>query len=362
MNVLSLFDGNSGAMIALERAGIKVDNYFASEIDKYAIKVSKANYPNIIQLGNINLWRLWDFPKIDLVIGGSPCQGFSLAGKQLAFDDPRSKLFFEYVAILRNIKCFNPQVKFLLENVKMKQTNLDIITDFLGVKPIFINSNLVSAQNRKRYYWCNWDNTVPVDKEIFLRDIIEPEVDESFYHTANANKYMQSKNAKWMPDGKTRAERHTLKDTDDKSHTITASISKGVPHNYLQCGAIRGRYLEDGSTAQKLELRTDNKTNALTTVQKDNVIACKYNRNDGLGEELDKAYPLNATDWRGLNRNQNQNAVKSGIRYRKLTPVECERLQTLPDNYTNHTSNTQRYKMLGNGFTIDVIAHLLRGM
>lgn len=174
MNVLSLFDGMSCAMIALERAGIVVDNYYASEVDKFAIKVSKENYPNIIQLGDINTWRNgWDLPKIDLVIGGSPCQGFSFAGKQLAFDDARSKLFFEYLEILRTIKCYNPQVKFLLENVRMKKEYLDVISDLLGVEPININSALLSAQNRNRYYWCNWNVEQPKDRGILLKDILE---------------------------------------------------------------------------------------------------------------------------------------------------------------------------------------------
>ena len=172
MNVLSLFDGMSCGMLALERAGIKVDNYFASEIDKNAISISQDNYPDIIQLGNITEWKNWELPKIDLIIGGSPCQGFSFCGNQLAFDDPRSKLFFEYVAILRTIKAYNPKVKFLLENVKMKTEHMDVISAQLGVKPVRINSKLVSAQMRDRYYWANWDIKQPEDKKILLKDII----------------------------------------------------------------------------------------------------------------------------------------------------------------------------------------------
>lgn len=177
MNVLSLFDGISAGQVALERAGIEVTNYYASEVDKYAIKITMANYPNTIQLGDVTKWREWeiDWSSINLLIGGSPCQGFSFAGKQLAFDDPRSKLFFVYVDILNHIKTLNPSVKFLLENVKMKKEYLDVISEHLGVEPVFINSALVSAQNRQRYYWANWEFGQPEDRGIVLADVAEIE-------------------------------------------------------------------------------------------------------------------------------------------------------------------------------------------
>ena len=145
MNVLSLFDGMSAGMLALERAGVEVDNYFASEIDKHAIKVSQKNYPEIVQVGDVTQIDVSKLPKIDLLIGGSPCQGFSLAGKQIAFDDPRSMLYFAYERILKELQAINPNIKFLLENVKMKQEFKDVITSRLGVEPVAINSNLVSA-------------------------------------------------------------------------------------------------------------------------------------------------------------------------------------------------------------------------
>jgi DNA-cytosine methyltransferase len=170
MNVLSLFDGMSCGRIALDKLGIKVDKYFASEIDKYAIKVSEANYPDIVRLGDVRDVRGEDLPKIDLMIAGSPCQGFSFAGKQLAFDDPRSALFFEFTRLLDECK---PKY-FLLENVRMKKEHLQVITDLLGVEPILINSSLVSAQNRKRYYWTNIPGVEqPMDKGIVLKDILE---------------------------------------------------------------------------------------------------------------------------------------------------------------------------------------------
>ena len=314
MNVLSLFDGMSCGQIALNRAGINVKSYHASELDKYAITVTQANYPDTIQLGDVNNWREWDidWSSIDLLIGGSPCQGFSFAGKQLAFDDPRSKLFFVYVDILNHVKSLNPDVKFLLENVRMKKEYLAIISDHLEVEPVFINSALVSAQSRQRFYWANWDFEQPEDKGVFLKDIIE----EGFVER-------------------------------EKAHCIDANYFKGgnlksyFEKNRRQsvfCGAMRGRYLIDGKrkdgkmktaglTEQRLEIRRDQKTNTLTTVQKDN-------------------YAVSHDE----------------LTYRKLTPIECERLQTVEDNYTNHVSNTQRYKMLGNGWTVDVIAHIFKSM
>lgn len=191
MNVLSLFDGMSCGRIALDRAGIAVDKYYASELDKHAIKVTQGNWPNTIQLGDVTKWREWDidWSSIDLLIGGSPCQGFSFAGKQLAFDDPRSKLFFVYVDILNHIKSVNPDVKFLLENVKMKKEFLNVISDYLGVKPVFINSALVSAQNRQRYYWANWYFGQPEDKGISWGDIREHGVNE-FYYTEKAMQWL----------------------------------------------------------------------------------------------------------------------------------------------------------------------------
>lgn len=278
MIVLSLFDGMSCGQLALKRAGVHVNKYYASELDKYAITVTQANYPDTIQLGDATKWREWDidWASIDLLIGGSPCQGFSFAGKQLAFDDPRSKLFFVYVDILNHIRSVNPDVKFMLENVKMKKEYLDVISEKLGVQPVFINSALVSAQNRQRYYWANWEFGQPEDKGIVLADILEGGAVDR-----------------------------------DKSYCIDACYYKGGnPEQYFNKSrrqlvfnpaAIRGRY-------------------ALQAVEGKNIY------------------------------------------YRKLTTKECERLQTVPDGYTDYVSNTQRYKMLGNGWTVDVIAHIFKGL
>lgn len=317
MNVLSLFDGMSCGRLALDRAGIKVDSYYASEIDKYAQIVSNANYPNIIRVGDVTKWREWgiNWFEIDMVIAGSPCQGFSFAGKQLAFDDPRSKLFFEFVDILKFVRLFNPNVKFLLENVKMKKDYLNTISKCIGVEPVCINSSLMSAQNRVRYYWANWDFEQPEDRGILLKDILE-----------------------------------------DGSNQI---------------GAMRGRYLVNGKrqdgkmkvaglTTQRIEQRKDHKSNCLTTVGKDNLVILGEN---SVFTDRDKSYCIDANYAKGISWEQykkkcrRQLVIENG-NVRKLTPLECERLQTVPDNYTNHVSNSQRYKMLGNGWTVDVIAHI----
>lgn len=185
INVLSLFDGISCGQIALERSGIKYDKYFASEIDKYAIQVTQKNYPNTIQLGDIREWEEWELPKIDLILAGSPCQGFSFSGKQLNFNDERSKLFFQFVNIL---KLYNPEY-FLLENVRMKKEYENAISGILRVKPIKINSSLVSAQNRSRLYWTNIQGVIiPEDRNVLLREIIEEDYDGIWVYPRGYNK------------------------------------------------------------------------------------------------------------------------------------------------------------------------------
>ena len=359
MNILSLFDGMSCGRIALDRAGIKVDNYYASELDKYAIKVTQANWPSTIQLGDVTKWREWDidWSSIDLLIGGSPCQGFSFAGKQLAFDDPRSKLFFVYVDILNHIKWIRkiagkPELKFMLENVKMKKEFLNVISEKLGAKPVFINSALVSAQNRQRYYWANWDFGQPEDKGIQLIDILE---DEPFDKTIMSDRFTdRNKTAGCLRD-----------DLTGKAKNLSAMeyVKNGRQGDYICCGQMVGRkinpdtgkrddYNKEVKTTQRIEVRSDDKTNCLTSVQKDNYIVrhkSKCIRVGGSGSP-----PDSRQNW--------DNALDSKVNYRKLTPIECERLQTVPDNYTNHASNTQRYKMLGNGWTVDVIAHIFKSL
>lgn len=366
MRVLSLFDGLSCGQIALNRIGIKPEVYYAAEVDKYAIKVTQANYPDTAQLGDVTKWCEWDinWASIDLLIGGSPCQGFSFAGKQLAFDDPRSKLFFVYVDILNHIKSVNPSVKFMLENVKMKKEFLAVISEHLGVEPVFINSALVSAQNRQRYYWCNWNVKQPEDRGIVLADILE--TDGTGFIKSHGEYKERSEKSQCID-----ANYHKGADNHGQ-RTLIANPASIVGRRLNERG-VREDYNKSVPITQCLQVKHDpSKMQCLTTVQKDTVVSslppgrypigARFNRKDGLGSEVDKAFSLNASDWRGLNRNQTQTAVVTGAEYRKLTPIECERLQTVDDNYTNHVSNTQRYKMLGNGWTVDVIAHIFSQM
>jgi DNA (cytosine-5)-methyltransferase 3A len=385
INVLSLFDGMSCGQIALERAGISVNKYYASELDAHAMKITQHNYPNTIQLGDVTKWKEWDidWASIDLVIGGSPCQGFSFAGKQLNFDDPRSKLFFEFVDICHRVADENPKMKFMLENVRMKKEYQDVISKYLGVEPIAINSSLVSAQNRYRLYWTNIPNvTQPEDKGILLRDIILDEVDDKYYLSAEAIDYMGR-----LRNGKPRWEYHK-NPIDGKSACLTANMHKGVPYGVLRItgAAQRGRYLVDGKradhtvdsmsglTEQRIEFREDLKSNCLTSVQKDSLVGIlivpeatkkgyvEINPNEG----VDLTF-INSKTRRGRKMEDKSNCLTAanydycwydGYICRKLTPIECERLQTVPDNYTSVVSNTQRYKALGNGWTVDVIAHI----
>jgi len=277
MNVLSLFDGISCGQLALRRVGVNYDKYFASEIDKYAIKVTRANFPETIQLGDVRVINATNLPKIDLMIGGSPCQGFSFAGKRLNFDDPRSELFLEFCRLLQECK---PKW-FLLENVKMAKDHRDVISSFLGVEPIEINSNLVSAQNRRRLYWTNIPNvTLPVDRGLVLQDVLE--------------------------------DRGSCVDITDR----LMAKKEGTLAHVKGWAGVRFPY---------------QKSKALTAA----------------GQGIANSGATN---------------VKVGDRYYQLSPVECERLQTVPDNYTQCLSKCQRYKVLGNGWTVDVIAHILKGI
>ena len=380
IKVLSLFDGMSCGQLALQRLGIEVDTYYASEIDKFAIKVAQANFPDTIEVGDVCNLDPKDFKDVDLILAGSPCQGFSFAGKQLAFDDPRSALFFEFIRILKGVK---PKY-FLLENVRMKQEFQDVITDqvsicypdFQGgdlfggkIKPILINSALVSAQNRLRLYWTNIPNIEqPIDKNIILEDILVKEDTEGYALSDLANKRAKDNpRSRAFKPGQEKSGAllaNQYKQSTDSLYALKEPKQVGVAvdingHDILKrvyspegksptlntmgggnrepkvlSGAWRARSYDekgqrvkwkDSKPKQMLELRKDQKSNSIGSVQKDSVVV----------EDL---------SWR------------------KLLPIECERLQTVPDNYTNHVSTSQRLKMLGNGWTIDVISHILKNM
>jgi site-specific DNA-cytosine methylase len=265
INVLSLFDGMSSGRIALERLGIKVNQYFASEIDKHAITVSKANYPDIIHIGDVTKVKACDLPPIQLVLAGSPCQGFSFAGKQLAFDDPRSALFFEFVRIWNEVKGINPDARFLLENVKMKKEHELVISRYMGVAPIEIDASLVSAQSRKRLFWTNIANkpyglfgdmecTIPQpkDKGILLRDILDTDVPEKYYLSEKLIKGFLKHNEVHKERGN--GFNFSPKSEDEKSNCLNAMYYKmGVDDTYIV--ASRGRNPENpGSRESGIEL------------------------------------------------------------------------------------------------------------
>jgi len=380
MNILSLFDGMSCGQIALKKLGIKIDNYFASEIDKYAIKVTQANFPNTVQLGDVTKLDISKFPKIDLLIGGSPCQGFSFAGKQLNFKDPRSKLFFDYVRTLKEIRKINPDVKFLLENVRMKKKYLSVISEALGVEPVMINSNLVSAQNRVRYYWTNLEKPIqPEDKGILLKDIVHENRDEVL--DIKVESFNINPSGKGM-NGSVRCV------NNEKSNTLTTNKGEGqkisIPiSEYIVPFDKTLQILEKEVEKGKVGFfRKDSQANRVYYIHGKAVTLCG---DAGGGAAKMGQYLFGCITPDRINKRQNGQRFNEGKKFytltaqdkhgvfiegyiRKLTPIECCRLQTVPCNYfkdvsgENIISNTQQYKCLGNGWTIDVITHVLKSL
>jgi DNA-cytosine methyltransferase len=468
--VLSLFDGMSCGRIALEKQNIKVDTYYASEIDKYAQIVSNANYPDIIRLGDVKNVDVSKLKPISLLIGGSPCQSFSFAGKRKGMStkdnieiltiehylelrhngfefEGQSYLFWEYIRILTDIRKYNPDVKFLLENVMMGEKWQKILTQAIGINPIEINSALVSAQNRRRLYWTNIGAesdglfgdlvckiTQPKDKGILLKDVLESEVDEKYYLSEKSMKLL----------GNELINKSTSK---DKSMTIDSSYYKGVGIRCGDCRQVVSDILKidkkgkisnnqdkascftagghSGGNHSDMDLivhnmmprsgdpkkggtghltRTDGKTYCLDTgntnaveIRKDNLAyGCDYRKDEGfcvrkteksttlmararedvygtgLVMQLNPSTEIGGKQPFQQNRIYDINGISPALmsqlscgsnlintnKIRRLTPIECERLQTVPDGFTAHVSDSQRYKMLGNGWTIDVIAHI----
>ena len=403
MNVLSLFDGMSCGQIALRELEIKVDRYYASEINKHAIKQTQLNFPDTIQLGDVRGVHAKDLPKIDLLIGGSPCQGFSFAGKQLNFNDPRSALFFEFVRILNECRKINPDVKFLLENVRMKREYEQVISDTLGIKPVMINSALVSAQNRVRLYWSNirtapdglfeikTDIPQPEDRGLFLRDILEDDVDEKYNLSEKTLKNMQFHKERNKESG------------NGFGIDIRRSSQKACA---LKVG---GQGVNDVVTVvdRKGKLKPNQDKASCLTVgghgagnhsDMDILIFQRPRGNNKGGTFIDKSPTLSANAWvqnnlimkreviqinscteSGGKQPYQQNRVydADGIMLslcsahtghaplvvrdeivRRITPTEAARLQTIPDWYKWECSATQQYTMLGNGWTVEVIKHI----
>lgn len=386
MKVLSLFDGMSCGQIALKQLGIKVDTYYSSEIDKYAMQITQKNFPDTIQVGDICNLDPKDFMDVDLIQGGSPCQGFSFAGKQLAFDDPRSALFFEFIRLLKAIK---PKY-FLLENVRMKKEFLEVITEqvsscytaddvapefkdvFGNVKfePHFINASLVSAQSRQRYYWTNIPGVKqPKDRGIVLRDILENDAEEPMFSniyggfgekkprehfnksiTIRANSGGGSIPNIKLKDFDKNLSKMTTK--DNKSFCLTSSYNGAVAWNSLQ-------------RKQRTMIPTTTSENDITNIKKGTSGKSWFFEQQTYSKDSKKTRALKAGVGSGnipkILETQTK-IVDKEINWRKLTPVECERLQTVPDNYTEGVSNTQRYRMLGNGWCVAVIEHIYQNM
>ena len=429
MNVLSLFDGMSCGQQALERAGIKVNNYFASEIDKYAIQVTMANYPNTKQLGSVVNVDGYSLPKIDILIGGSPCQSFSFAGKRKGMStkdeqeiltlehylelkaeefefEGQSYLFWEYMRLLNEVK---PKY-FLLENVMMGERWEKVLSKAIGVKAIMINSALISAQNRQRLYWTNiglepqglfgdLESIIkqPKDKGILLKDILEKNVSDKYFLTEKAVNRINTYN---------NSERSL--DDNGKSLCLAAGDFKQGRDNQLIVHNTMPRSTLTGFAGSGPLSRNDGKTYCLDTGQtnaieifnnrrlnetiskhqndlKHGTLIDSYNQTIHNDKSITISTRVNASHqthivdqeilggdfrydegyrWRegGKSGTLCTNAdsfAKINSQIRRLTPVECERLQTVKDNYTAHVSDSQRYKMLGNGWTVDVIVHIL---
>lgn len=294
-------------MIALERAGFEVDTYYSSEIDKNAIAISQKNYPNIVQLGDVTEWRQWDIPwaDIDLLIGGSPCQGFSSCGKQLNFNDPRSKLFFEYVDILNHIKQFNPNVKFLLENVSMKKEWQTIISNRLHCLPVCIDSEVITPMRRKRLYWCNFDFAPPQRKNCILKDILDDDVSAKLFL-----KDQQFERISYLQDG--------------------LLYIRNLPNKPLPVNEYDGVCLSRTWSLYMPVVRQQ--SHCIRGTNPDDVGVCA--------------------------------PTPSGLKFRRFTLSEMERMQTLPTGYTQveGVSERQSKSCIGNGWTVDIIAHILSQM
>jgi DNA (cytosine-5)-methyltransferase 3A len=431
--------------MALQEAGIPVTKYYSSEVDKHAVSMSNILYPDTIQLGDVRNINVNELDKVDILIGGSPCQSFSFAGKMKGMStkcekeitsleqylelksqnfefEGQSYLFWEYVRIYTELRLINPKIKFFLENVLMVEKWERLISKTLDVNPIMINSALLSAQNRKRLYWTNigmrpsglfgeMTSIVkqPDDKGILLKNILEENVADRFYLSDKALRYLEKDTTNGWSD---RLSMLNYEDRD-KAGCITANHSKGVPYNMIKCVAMRGRNPENPKsresglpTEQMIEPRDDGKTICLTSVQKDNLVMQinpskesggkqPYQQNrvyhtEGISPALsahksDLLITENYIQWEGNGYNQDNRAYypdcKSATldikpqrqkvllnneapwRIRRLTPRECGRLQTVPEHLldkmlSSGISDTQLYKMFGNGWTVSVIAHI----
>ena len=405
LTVLSLFDGMSCGQIALRELGIKVDAYYASEIDKFCIAQTQLNFPDTIQLGDVRGVTLANLPKIDLILAGSPCQGFSFAGKQLNFEDPRSVLFFQFQRIAHQAYYLNPDMKFLLENVRMKKSSEEIITRCLdGLRPVVINSALVSAQNRVRLYWSNirtapatlfdgynTDIPQPADRGIYLRDILEDEVDEKYHIKDEVLQNLIAHKERNEREG--RGFGMVVKTPEEKSLAVRVG-GKGMydiikinrhgqikrNQNKASCLTVGGHgsgnhsdidiILQRPRGKKGVSAYTDKAPTLTANAWEQNNLLCRRSvRQINPSTESNGRQPFQQNrvyDPNGISpalcssrRGQSPLIITPDDILRRLTPTECARLQTIPEWYKWECSETQQYRMLGNGWTVEVIKHIL---
>ena len=368
--------------------------YTAIEIDKFAVAVSDDNHEGIVRYYDVREVKGEMLGKVDFFCGGSPCQGFSFSGKQLAFDDPRSVLFFEYVRLLKELKEINPDMVWMLENVMMKKEFEHIITETVGVNPIRVNSALFSPQNRIRNYWLSWkvNPLLFVDRERYIHHILQPDSEEEIRTYTPRDQGSSSDNCRQVGHADDINGHDILKriySPNAKAPTLN-TMGGGNRHPKVaitepewSSASIRNRRLDENGVRKDdqlelalvpcLEVKGEKKSNALTTVQKDNLATTlpqgRYPIADivgGQGKQLlkpniAKAATLLARDYKGFG-NQGMTGVRTTDphTWRRLSVVECSRLQGLPDDYCKSVSKSQGYKQLGNGFQVDTIFELLK--
>ena len=371
----------SCGQIALHDIGIPIKQYYASEIDKHAIKQTQCNFPETIQLGDVERWREWniDWASVDLILAGSPCQGFSLAGKMLGHDDPRSRLYWVFLDILRHVQTHNPSVKFMLENVRMRSNDERQINESLGLTPVVINSSLVSAQNRMRLYWTNirtrqeglfgdthTDIPQPEDRGILIQDILEDIVEEKYFippivwsrNQISSDVECDSVRDPWLS--------KNMRGVKEKACTLLSCSYKGARANgmtvVLAVGSLRFFGETEFRTMKTMkspclnaQRREDGNNQTVVELA---VGTWRTHKVDGGFREMtgDKSPCIPA---RARNDGSGQPCVRTDRALRRLTPTECARLQTIPEWYRWECSDTQAYKMLGNGWTVEVIKRIL---
>ena len=354
MIVLSLFDGMSATQQALKELGVPVSLYYASEIDSYAIKITQKNFPDTIQLGDVCNVSIADH--IDLIVAGSPCQDLSFAGKGKGLAGERSGLFFEAIRIIKEAKAINSNVKVLIENVRMKQEHMDTMSDALSealeerVTPQLLNSGLVSAQNRQRLYWYNWQSIEePEDRGLVLKDILETTVDDKYLA---GQKLLDNYVGGDQLNPSYKSQANTIHDHTKKSPTICAGT-----HGYA-IGYVDGNHFKYGEMEEIFRSKVSDKEFKLSRDGLCHIGNAKLSGNQTIKRVYHKSGKAPTLTTMGGGHREPKVYV-GDMKFRKLTPLECTRLQTFPDGYCDGVSNTQAYKMLGNSFTVEMVKCIL---